>query len=99
MQALDGGKTVNKNEISVIQNNDEEDIGAQSLRNSRRSRNLGDQVAIKIMEKRKVLNSENGVKCLVREVRVHWLIMDCDGVMQLLEIFEDDQFIYLVLEY
>jgi hypothetical protein len=28
MQALDGGKTVNKNEISVIQNNDEEDIGA-----------------------------------------------------------------------
>jgi hypothetical protein len=46
-----------------------------------------------------VLNSENGVKCLVREVRVHWLIVDCDGVMQLLEIFEDDQFIYLVLEY
>ena len=51
------------------------------------------------MEKSKVLNSENGVLCLVREVRVHWLIMDCDGVMQLLEIFEDDQFIYLVLEY
>jgi hypothetical protein len=42
MQALEGGQTVNKNEISVIQNNDEEAIGAQSLRNSKRSRNLGD---------------------------------------------------------
>jgi uncharacterized membrane protein YecN with MAPEG domain len=38
-------------------------------------------VAIKIMEKKRLLHSENGVKCLVREIRVHWLIMDCDGVL------------------
>ena len=51
------------------------------------------------MEKKRVLTSENGVKCLIREIKVHWLIMDCDGVMQILEIYEDDQFVYLVLEY
>ena len=56
-------------------------------------------VAIKIMDKKRLLNSENGVQCLVREIRVHWLITDCDGVLQLLEIYEDDDFVYLVLEY
>jgi len=51
------------------------------------------------MEKKRLVNSENGVKCMVREIRVHWLVMDCDGVLQLLEIYEDDEFVYLVLEY
>ena len=27
------------------------------------------------------------------------MITDCDGVLQLLEIYEDDDFVYLVLEY
>lgn len=25
--------------------------------------------------------------------------MDCDGVLQLLEIYEDEEYVYLVLEY
>ena len=100
VQQIEGNKVDTKNKDNSVHKSQEEVLlGQQSYRNTKRSRDVSDQVAIKIMEKNKVLNSENGVKCLVREVRVHWLIMDCDGVMQLLEIFEDDQFIYLVLEY
>jgi hypothetical protein len=46
-----------------------------------------------------MINSENGVQCLIREIRVHWQIMDCDGMLQLLEIYEDEDYVYLVLEY
>ena len=51
------------------------------------------------MDKKRLLNSENGVQCLLLEFRVHWQITDCDGVLQLLEIYEDDDFVYLVVEY
>ena len=56
-------------------------------------------VAIKIMDKKRLLNFENGVQCFVGEIRVHWMITDCDGVLQLLEIYEDDDFVYLNLDY
>jgi len=30
---------------------------------------------------------------------VHWVLSDCDGILHLLEIFEDEKLVYLVLEY
>jgi serine/threonine protein kinase len=30
---------------------------------------------------------------------VHWALSDCDGILHLLEIFEDEEFVYLTLEY
>jgi len=58
-------------------------------------------VAIKILDKESLASLPNnqGVTSLVNEIRVHWAIFECDGVLQLLEIFEDSEFVYLVLEY
>ncbi len=36
---------------------------------------------------------------LENELQVHWSLKDCDGILQLLELFEDDNFAYLILEY
>lgn len=30
---------------------------------------------------------------------MHWALDECDSILQLIEIFEDDVFVYLVLEY
>jgi hypothetical protein len=35
----------------------------------------------------------------VSEIRVHWALEKCDGALRLIEIFEDDSFVYIVLEY
>lgn len=32
-------------------------------------------------------------------MKVHWALSDCDGILHLLEIFEDEEFVYLTLEY
>ena len=36
---------------------------------------------------------------LISEIQVHWKIEKCDGMLGLQEIFEDTDFIYLVLDY
>jgi len=58
-----------------------------------------ESVAIKVMKKSKIYSSENGLKCLLNEIRVHWSLELCSGVLKLLSIFEDGEQIYLVLEY
>jgi hypothetical protein len=35
---------------------------------------------------------------LINEIVVHWALRDCDGVIQLLEIYETESTVYLVLE-
>ena len=57
------------------------------------------QVAIKILDKNKISHNEIRTKHLVTEIRVHWTPEKCDGALRLLEIFEDDLFVYIVLEY
>ncbi|TNV74228.1 hypothetical protein FGO68_gene495 [Halteria grandinella] len=59
-----------------------------------------ESVAVKILQK-KMLQEMGGnqINCLVNEIQVHWAIFECDGVLQLLEIYEDEEFIYLILEY
>lgn len=39
------------------------------------------------------------MKQLVTEIRVHWALEKCDGITRLLELYEDEQFVYIVLEY
>ena len=36
---------------------------------------------------------------MLKEIRVHWALGECDGVLQLLELYEDEDFTFLVLEY
>jgi len=36
---------------------------------------------------------------LVNEISVHWSLEDCDGVLSLQEIYEDEENVYLVIEY
>lgn len=30
---------------------------------------------------------------------MHWALEKCEGVIKVLELFEDEQFVYMVLEY
>ena len=36
---------------------------------------------------------------MIAEIKVHWALTKCDAVLQMLELFEDFQLIYIVLEY
>jgi serine/threonine protein kinase len=36
---------------------------------------------------------------LVQEIRAHWLLESCEGLLSLLEIYEEEAFVQLVLEY
>ena len=36
---------------------------------------------------------------LKNELRVHWALSDCEGILQLQELVEDQNFVYFVLEY
>lgn len=41
-------------------------------------------MAIKILEKAKIAEQACGVEQLLNEVKVHWALGDCDGVLNLL---------------
>ena len=56
-------------------------------------------MAIKILDKCKIAKNDLRTKQLVTEIRVHWELEKCDGALRLLELFEDDVYIYIVLEY
>ena len=51
------------------------------------------------MIKEELRNSERGVESLFNEVRVHWALEQCQGVLKLLKIYEDPWVVKLVLEY
>lgn len=55
--------------------------------------------AVKIMFKQKLQEQINGVSNLLKEIKVHWVLQECDGILRLIELFEDRLFVYLVLEY
>lgn len=57
------------------------------------------EVAIKELKKEKIVGTSMGLKSLLNEIRVHWALEQCEGVLQLLGIHEDDDNIYLILEY
>jgi|LauGreDrversion4_2_1035121.scaffolds.fasta_scaffold548684_2 hypothetical protein len=47
----------------------------------------------------RIRSAKGHLENLVAEIRSHWQLEDCDGVLSLLEIYEDSEFIQLVLEY
>ena len=60
---------------------------------------ISEKVAIKVIKKSKILESEYGLKCMLNEIRVHWALENCAGVLDLIAMHEDDEMIFLVLEY
>lgn len=58
-----------------------------------------DKVALKILEKKRFVDSDEGFELLLNEIRIHWILEQCEGVLKLLGIHEDQKFIVLALEY
>jgi hypothetical protein len=56
-------------------------------------------VAIKVLKKERLCKMKQGLRSLLNEINVHWVLEQCEGVLQLLGIHEDVEQIYLVLEY
>jgi len=57
------------------------------------------KVAIKAMKIDKRNYSSASMKNLISEIKVHWALRECSGILQLQEIFEDEFFVFLVLDY
>ena len=51
------------------------------------------------MQSSKIINNKKLCNDLTNEVRVHWALEDCEGILQLRELYEDDSFVYIVLDY
>lgn len=56
-------------------------------------------MAIKIINKAKINESQINKDNLVNEIRVHWALESCASILRLIQLFEDGQSVYLVLEY
>lgn len=56
-------------------------------------------VAVKILDKQRIIAHHHGLNNLFNEIKVHWSLADCDGILHMLEIYEDEFYVYLVLEY
>jgi serine/threonine protein kinase len=58
-----------------------------------------DLVAIKVLDGRRMQQSPKLLQQVVSEIKVHWALERCDGMLGLQEIYEDANLIYLVLDY
>ena len=56
-------------------------------------------MAIKVLDKNKISSNDTRLRQLIAEIKVHWALSKCDAVLQMLELFEDSQLVYIVLEY
>lgn len=56
-------------------------------------------MAIKVLDKNKISSNDTRLRQLIAEIKVHWALSKCDAVLQMLELFEDNQLVYIVLEY
>ena len=56
-------------------------------------------MAIKSISKSKLREVENGLMNIVTEIRVHWALEQCENILRLIMMFEDDDRIFLILEY
>ena len=57
------------------------------------------KVAIKVLDKKKIQESNDGISQLITEIKAHWALEQCEGALKLLQIYETSCFIMLVLEY
>lgn len=51
------------------------------------------------MDLKKIKEKQQLLQHLISEIRVHWVLEECGGMIDLQEIYEDNDFIYLVLDY
>ena len=56
-------------------------------------------VAIKKLKKAQIAAGTNGIKYLLNEIKVHWTLEGCASVLKLLQLYEDELNVYMVLEY
>lgn len=64
------------------------------------SKNSKDKyVAIKSINKEKLLKQKDSLASLISEIRIHWSLDKCDSFLKLLRIFENDKNVFLILEY
>lgn len=56
-------------------------------------------VAIKVLDLNRIKRKQSSLKNLIAEIKVHWVLEKCDGMLGLQEIYEDMENIYLVLDY
>jgi hypothetical protein len=52
-----------------------------------------------MVDKRRIARDDARKVQLFNEIRVHWALEKCDGALRLLELFEDENHLYMVLEY
>lgn len=57
------------------------------------------KVAIKSLKKQQIVGMKTGIAFLILEIQVHWALEECESVLQLLSLYEDNENIYMVLEY
>lgn len=57
------------------------------------------KVAIKQLSKEKIMAIDSGVDFLLNEIHVHWALEKCVSVVRLLLLYEDEDNVYMVLEY
>ncbi|CAN0310886.1 unnamed protein product, partial [Ectocarpus sp. 8 AP-2014] len=62
-----------------------------------RVRSTGLEVALKVVDKHRAAEHLRGTATMANEVRLHWGLRH-PAVVELLEFFEDERFVYLVLE-
>jgi serine/threonine protein kinase len=58
-----------------------------------------EEVAIKVCDSKNIKSSKQLTSDLHNELQVHWSLRDCDGILQLRELFEDENFVYLILDF
>lgn len=58
-----------------------------------------EKVALKILDKAKIRSSLNNAGSLINEVRAHWILEQCEGVLKILGIHDNENYIIFVLEY
>jgi len=56
-------------------------------------------VAVKILDIKRIKEQPRSLENLISEIRVHWLLEKCDGMLGLHEIYEDNEYVFLVLDY
>lgn len=59
---------------------------------------MGKQYAVKSIKK-DFFKSSSNFECLVKEIWIHNVVNDCNGVMKFYGIYEEQQYVHLVLEY
>ena len=55
-----------------------------------------EEVAIKAINKARLLERSERVKNLLLEIRVHWSLAECSSAVKLLEIYENEQSVFLI---